>query len=83
MIEAVGKSIIIKPVYEEKKGQLILTDHDNKPIAWEVISIGEDVKCLDIGNKIALSTYGMQVIMYKGDKYYICQIENVLAKNVL
>jgi len=83
MIEAVGKNIIIKPVFKEKSGVLILTNESDKPLAWEIVSMGDDVKGLSIGDKLTLAPYGMHDITYKGEKYYVCQLENVLAKNVL
>ncbi len=83
MIEAVGKTIIVKPIYQEKKSTVILTNAEDNPIAWEIVSIGDQVKGVKKGDNILLAPYSLQQIEYKKEKLFVCQIENIYAKNVM
>lgn len=83
MIEAVGENVIVKAIYPEKGKTLVLTSMDDKPICWEIVSRGDDVKCVYVGDKVFMAPYGMQEINYQSNKYYVCRMDNILARNVL
>ena len=80
-LQAMGKHVIVKPIYPEKKN-LIITSKEETPIAWEVISAGKDVDLL-VGQPVFIAPYGVQEMAYNNEKYYVCQLENIYAKETI
>jgi co-chaperonin GroES (HSP10) len=79
-MKALGKNLIVKPVEEEKKASLILTPKEEKPVCWEVISIGKDVEEINIGDIVYTFSYCLQKINDE-EKLYVVEMEKVYAKN--
>lgn len=77
MIQAIQKNIIVKPLYKEKK--IIITTETEKPIYWEVITIGDEVKEIKIGDKIYIDSYGL-IEIDKENKLFVASSDNVKAK---
>jgi len=84
MLQAIGKNLVIRPVRsEEKKSTLILTTQEEKPVFFEVISIGNDVKEVSIGDIIWLQHYNRSSeITFDDVKYYMVNIDSICAKKL-
>lgn len=75
-MQAFGKHILFKPVMKEKANK-ILTLHSEKPIYWEVLSIGSKVEGLSVGDKCVLKDHFFTEITYE-DKQYLFGTEDSL-----
>lgn len=84
MLQAIGKNLIIKPVKtEEKKQTIILTTQEEKQIYFEVVSIGQDVKEVSVGDVIWLQHYNRNSeIIEDGTKYYMVNLDCIYAKKI-
>jgi co-chaperonin GroES (HSP10) len=84
MLQAIGKNLVIRPVRnEEKKSTLILTTQEEKPVFFEVISIGNDVKEVSVGDTIWLQHYNRSSeITFDDVKYYMVNIDSICAKKI-
>ena len=80
MLHAYGKNIICKPIYEEKKGGLILTANERKPLHYEVTSVGDEVKLLGRTDKVIIRSHMFQEIKYQDETYLVMDESAVLAK---
>ena len=77
MLIPVAKRIIIKAV-ENKSNSVIITNQ--KPIQFNVISIGDDVTKVKSGDIIYLEKhYGVE-IDYEGEKFLVIDEGSILAK---
>lgn len=81
MIQAIGKNIICKAVLPEQKN-LILTTVEPKPLFYEVVSIGSDVKEVYIGDKLPYPQYAQQTFKDEEEIYHVFSIENIYAKKI-
>jgi co-chaperonin GroES (HSP10) len=81
MIEAIGKNIVVQPIFEEKKSSLLIPTHEPLPKYWKVLSIGKEVEGLSIGDLIYLAHYGQNNITIEGVDYYVISKDNVFGKH--
>jgi co-chaperonin GroES (HSP10) len=79
MLKAIGKNILVKPLVEERKDK-ILTTTERKPYAYEVLSVGEDVTYVKIGDHVCLQQYGIHQHDFKGEKVYLTSQDHVYAR---
>ena len=81
MLQAIGKHVIVKAVYEEKKGNqpLILTTKEPLPTHYEVMSVGEDVDSIQKGDKIPYPQYTNPLAEHEGEKLFVLSLENITA----
>lgn len=79
MIEAYGKNVLVKAVFPvtEKK---IITLQDEKPTHYEVISVGYLVDHMRVGEKLIMKSFGLHPFEHDGEKYYLAEIEAIVAK---
>jgi co-chaperonin GroES (HSP10) len=79
MIQAIGKHVVVKAIYAENKS-LILTAQDPKPIHYQVVSKGDEVKEINEGDLLPAPQYTMHKIEDDGETFYIIALENIYAK---
>lgn len=79
MLHAYGKNIVCKAIFEDKKGKLILTNEEQKPLYYQVISMGEEVCDLEIGDKIIVKEYFPFEIKHKDENFLIIDKDYILA----
>ncbi len=82
MLQPLDKRIIIKPIIPEKKQSIILSTKDETPQAFEVVSIGDDVTKVNVGDKILIAAFSTSEVIYEGIKYMIVNETNIIAKVV-
>jgi len=76
--------VLVIPVIPEKEktssGILIPeTVSKEKPEEGIVAAIGNDIKCVKVGDKVLFSKYGYDEIKVDGEDYFILREENILA----
>ncbi len=81
MLQPLDKRIIIKPVVTEKKQSIIITKEET-PQAFQVIAIGDEVRKVDIGDVILISSFSTSEIKYEGKTYIVVNESNIIAKVV-
>ena len=77
-MQAIGKNILVKPLMEESKSKLLVTSLQ-KPFAYEVLSVGEEVTYVKPGDNVLLQQYGIQERDYRGERVYLTAQEHVYA----
>jgi co-chaperonin GroES (HSP10) len=78
-MQAIGKNIIVKPVKKDDQ-KIIIQLKQDQPIHWEVISIGEEINNLKVGDKVHILLYGGHDWEYNGEKYRVITPDNVFCK---
>jgi co-chaperonin GroES (HSP10) len=77
MLKPVGKRMLVKPV-EIKQGTLIVSGQ--KPVQFHVVSIGDEVTKVAVGDTIYLEKhYGLE-IEHEKEKFLVVDEHSVLAK---
>lgn len=77
MLTPIGKRLLVKPI-ETKYGNLILTNQ--KHIQFNVISIGDEVTKVKVGNIIYMDKhYGVE-IEHEKEKFLVVDESSILAK---
>jgi chaperonin GroES len=79
MLQPLDKRIIIKPIIQEKKPSVLLLK-DETPQSFEVLAIGDDVKKVNIGDKILIASFSTSEVTYENVKYTIVNETNIIAK---
>ena len=84
MIQSLGKKIIVKVIEQEKKTKsgLIIPDTVRKEdeIVAEVVSVGEEVTTVKIGDKVLCSKYYTgEVINFNDEKLVSLDISSLLG----
>ena len=79
MLQAIGKHVIVKPIYALVKEKIILTSKDPSPIHYEVKSVGEEVKSISVGDKIPYPQYTNQTVEHEGEKLFFINLENITS----
>ena len=79
MLQPLDKRILIKPIVSEKKASVLLLK-DEAPQSFEVMAIGDDVKKVNVGDKILIASFSTSEITYEGVKYIIVNETNIIAK---
>lgn len=77
-----GTRVLLKPIYEEeiKNGILMPDTLEKKPIKFEVVSIGDLVDEVEIGDNVLIGQYiGIEIEKDK-EIYRIVEEEEILAK---
>jgi co-chaperonin GroES (HSP10) len=80
MLKALGKNLIVTPIEEEKKDKLVLTLRENKPLFWKVLSIGEDVREISVGDIVCIHHYGMEEYDHNDEKIFVVEMCKIYAK---
>ena len=81
MLQPLDKRIIVKAIIPEKKSSVIITK-DETPLSFEVLAIGDEVKKVNVGDKILLASFSTSEVTYEGIKYTIVNETNIIAKVV-
>ncbi len=81
MLQPLDKRIIIKPIAPPKKESVIIVK-DDSPQSFEVVAIGDDVKKVNIGDKVLIAAFSTSEVTYEGIKYTIVNETNIIAKVV-
>lgn len=81
MLQAIGKHVILKAIFE-KKEIVILTTKEPSPLYYEVMSVGDEVKGLYPGDQLPYPQYTSQILSDEGDKLFVISLENITAKIV-
>ena len=77
MLTPVAKRVLIKPIEQQKVGNLIV---NQKPVQFTVISVGEECTTVKAGNIVYLEKhYGVE-IDYENEKYLVIDESCILAK---
>lgn len=79
MLQPLGKRILIKPVATEKKPSVLILKEEN-PISFNVLSVGDDVKKVKVGDVILIASFSTSEIKYEGETYLLVQEDNIIAK---
>lgn len=82
MLQPLDKRIIVVPITPEAKKTSVLILKDEAPQSFEVIAIGDDVKKVNIGDKILIASFSTSEVTYEGIKYIIVNESNIIAKVV-
>ena len=82
MLQAIGNNLVVKPVFEEAKSILVMPTADI-PIYYEVLSIGDKVDEIEVGDKIFIDQYGVEEKSLKGEKFFTASSEFIYAKVVI
>lgn len=77
MLKAVGKRIIVIPV-EVDTGKLIIKN--SRPTQFNVISIGEDVSKVAVGNIVYLDKFAGAELEHNKEKFFVIDESQILAK---
>ena len=77
MLTPLGKRIIIQPV-QDAKGPLILTNA--KPKEFVILAVGDEITRLKPNDFIYLERHSGAEIDHEGDKYFVIEENQVLAK---
>ncbi len=80
MLQPLDKRIIVKPIIPEPKKTCVIITKDEAPQAFEVVAIGDDVKKVNIGDKILIAAYSTSEVSYEGVKYTLINETNIIAK---
>ena len=84
-MEAVGKCLIIKKVKEgitKTKGGLLLAENQREDIRYleaEVISIGEEVPKIKVGDRIFYDRHAGHLIEIGKDSYHVIKLQDVVV----
>jgi co-chaperonin GroES (HSP10) len=81
MIQALGKNVIAKPVYEEKKTIILTTAHKH-PDYYVVLSVGDQVTIIKADDIIYAHQYGHEVIEIDGEFANVINIDNVYGVKI-
>ena len=79
MLQAIGKNIFCKPVFEETKLQ-ILTLENKKPKHYLVVSVGQDVSNIQEGDQILARDRYNEMVVHKSEEFVVFTMDDVLAK---
>jgi len=81
MLRPINDRIIAEesPVYEPKKGALILPTLGNENLTYDVIAICHDEKFVEVGDRIIINKYAAVEKEIDGKKYFIINSRDVLA----
>jgi len=79
MLQPLDKRIIVKPIIPPKKESIIIVK-DESPQSFQVVAIGDDVKKVNIGDKILIASFSTSEVTYEGEKYIIVNESNIIAK---
>lgn len=82
MIQAIGKNIIARSIYPVKESKIIFTSTDDKPLHYEVISVGSDVKEIYIGDKLPYPQYAQQTFKEGDEVLHVFSMDNIYAKKI-
>jgi len=77
MLTPIGKRIIIQPV-QDAKGPLILTN--TKPKKFVILAVGDEITRLKPNDFIYLERHCGAEIEHEGEKYFVIDESQVLAK---
>ncbi len=80
MLQAFGKNIICKAIFEDKKNSLILSNKTLEPIFYEVISYGEETKFVSKGDKLYLIPYKLMDLKYEEEQFIFVDESSILAR---
>ena len=71
-------NVVVKPC-EEEQSKIIVTTK-TKPIYYEVVNIGRDVKEVSEGDKVVLTDFGGKHLDIDGNEYIVVKEDAILAK---
>jgi co-chaperonin GroES (HSP10) len=78
MLQPLGKRIIIEPLIKGKKSPL-LTLKEDPAQSYKVISIGDEIKKVNISDIILVDLYAVSELLYNDIKYYLIHEDNIHA----
>ncbi|NBP55635.1 co-chaperone GroES [bacterium] len=82
-IQPLFDKVLIKPQKTEEKTASGIyipdTAKQDKPQFGEVISVGKDVKIVEVDQKVVFAKYGPTEISIEGEDYLIVKEEDILA----
>jgi len=81
MLQPLDKRIVIKPIIPQKKESVIIVK-DESPQSFEVVAIGDEVKKVNVGDKVLIAAHSTSEVNYEGQKYIIVNETNIIAKVV-
>ncbi len=84
MLQALGNNLLVKPVIKEveQKKVVIITGPAKKPEFYDVLSVGDGISNIAVGDHVRIFEYGIKEIGEDENKIYIVPIENVYAKRI-
>ncbi len=68
-------NIVYLKIDRPKVGALDMTSKDSAMEYAEVLAVGKEVKGIEVGNHVFVKSWAIDIIDYKEDKYYFCNIE--------
>lgn len=81
-----AKDVIVLKKYDPPKqseGGIVIpesaTKEPNVDKVGEVLHVGSDIKCVKVGDKVAFSHYGANVVNLGGEMLVFVKEENILA----
>ena len=81
-ISPLGKRVLIQPIAAEKKteGGIIIPDTSGeKPMHGNVIAVGDEVKCVNVGDVAMYDRYRVFEFELNGEKQLIVQEEDLIG----
>ncbi len=78
-MKATGKYIIVKAIQEPEEKKVILSLEKKKPANYYVVSVGEQVKEIAVGNIVYLNMYSVRTLDIKGEEYIVVADSEVYA----
>ena len=89
-IKPLGDQVLLKTVEPENKTAagiyIPATAQDDTPIVAEVLAVGESDKIkkkgIKVGDVVIYSKYAGTEVEYKGEKYILVSVKDILAKVV-
>ena len=78
-MQAIGKYLIICPVYEEKKNKIILSTTKEKVTCWLVISCGEEVENIRQDDQIFITAFAERPIDEE-NKIYAVHVDQIMGR---
>lgn len=81
MLQPLDKRVVVKPIVPQKKESVIIVK-DESPQSFQVVAIGDDVKKVNIGDKILIAAFSTSEVTYEGEKYILVNETNIIARVV-
>ena len=81
MLKTIKKNIILKLIYknEYEKNGIIIKSTNSLNLIGNVISIGNEVKDVKVGDKVIYNDINAKKIIYESNEYFVLDEKDVLA----
>lgn len=81
MLQAVNTRIVCKRSEEVRQTEsgIILQSDNSEQVYAQVLSVGPDVRSIEVGDQLAIDWRNAMQLKHDGDNYYVIDEKSVLA----